>query len=78
LAEEEIESALRRPIAVKIPNSYEEFAKAINAGTPLLSGRNAKLSLAFDDWADRLMGKETTTVAKTDEPRTWLQRLGIF
>ena len=77
LTDEEIEAALRRPIAVKIPNSYAEFARAINAGTPVLPSRNAKLSLAFDDWADRLMGEEATVVAKTSETRTWLQRLGF-
>ena len=76
LTEEEIEAALRRPIAAKIPNSYDEFAKAINAGTPL-PGRNSKLSLAFDDWADRLMGEEATVAAKSGETRTWLQRLGM-
>jgi pilus assembly protein CpaE len=77
LTDEEIEAALRRPIAVKIPNSYAEFARAINAGTPVLPSRNARLSLAFDDWADRLMGEEATLAAKTSETRTWLQRLGF-
>jgi pilus assembly protein CpaE len=76
LTEEEIEAALRRPIAAKIPNSYDEFAKAINSGTPL-PGRNSKLSLAFDDWADQLMGEEATVAAKSDETRTWLRRLGM-
>ena len=59
LTEGEIEAALRRPIAAKSPNSYDEIAKAINAGAPL-QGRNSKLSLAFDDWADQLMGEEAT------------------
>ena len=77
LTDEEIEAALRRPISLKIPNSYDEFAKAINAGTPVVSGRNTKLSLAFDDWADQLMGEEATVAAKTGEKRTWRERLGI-
>jgi pilus assembly protein CpaE len=77
LTDEEIEAALRRPIAMKIPNNYGEFARAINAGTPLLPGRNAKLSLAFDDWANRLMGEQATVAAETSETPTWLQRLGF-
>ena len=77
LTEEEIEAALRRPISLKIANSYDEFAKAINAGTPVLPGRNTKLSLAFDGWADQLMGEEATVAAKTGEKRTWRERLGI-
>jgi pilus assembly protein CpaE len=77
LTDEEIEAALRRPIAVKIPNSYSEIAKAINAGTPVLDNRNTRLSLAFDDWSDSLMGAEVTAAAKNTGPRSWLQRLGI-
>jgi len=76
LSDEEIEAALHRPIGVKIPNSYSEIAKAINAGTPLTPGRNVKLSLAFDEWTDSLMGAEEVAGAATTKG-TWRQWLGI-
>jgi pilus assembly protein CpaE len=76
LTDEEIEAALHRPIAVKIPNSYNEIAKAINSGTPLAAGRNAKLSLAFDSWTDTLMGTEETT-SETIHGNGWRTWLGI-
>jgi pilus assembly protein CpaE len=77
LTDEEIETALRRPIAVRIPNSYEEIVQAINSGTPASACRNAKFALAFEQWADRLMGAEPVPEAKTSRPTTWLERLGL-
>jgi pilus assembly protein CpaE len=79
LDEREIEAALRRPIAVKIPNSYGEIAQSINAGMPIVVGRNATLSLAFDQWADRLVGKEPLSIENTTDekrPRRWLGLIG--
>ncbi|HVP50077.1 MAG TPA: AAA family ATPase [Candidatus Bathyarchaeia archaeon] len=77
LTEEEIETALRRPIAVKIPNSYEEIVQAINSGTPSSACRNAKLALAFEQWADRLMGAEPEPAVKNTRPARWFERLGL-
>ena len=76
LTDEEIEAALRRPIAVRIPNSYEEIVQAINSGTPVAAGRNAKLVLAFDQWADRLMGANRHRRRSPTAGATWFQRLG--
>lgn len=77
LSDEEIETALRLPIAVRIPNSYDEIAKAINSGTPAAANRNAKLAMAFDQWADRLTGGEPRDAGNTRGAITWLQRLGL-
>jgi pilus assembly protein CpaE len=75
LRDEEIEAALRRPIAVKIPNAYEEVARAINTGVPLGHGRNANLSSAVNQWADRLMGAEPATEDEPQQSRGWF---GLF
>jgi len=75
LSVEEIEAALHRPITVKIPNSYSEIAKAINAGTPQAAGRSAKLSSAFDYWTDSLVGSEGTTASS--EQSGWRRWLGL-
>ena len=77
LTEEDIETALRRPIAVRIPNHYGEVVKAINAGTPVPLDRNPKLSAAFDDWADRVIGVETASSAKSTGSRGWFGLFGF-
>jgi len=81
LSDGEIETALHRPIAVKIPNNYGEIIKSINAGVPIALGRNANLPLAFDQWADRLMGEEPATTestkGETKQPRGWLRLIGL-
>jgi pilus assembly protein CpaE len=76
LSDEEIESALHRPIAVKIPNSYAEIVRAINSGTPVSMDRNTKLSLAFDDWASRLLGEEAATSGAKTGARSWFNLFG--
>lgn len=72
---EEIETALRRPIAVKIPNSYNEIVKTINSGVPLSKGRNSALPVAFDAWADQLMGGTSTAPVREKSSRGFL---GLF
>jgi pilus assembly protein CpaE len=40
LSDERIESALGRPISLRVPNSYNEVVRAINSGAPISGGRN--------------------------------------
>lgn len=77
LSDREIEAALHRQIAIKIPNNYSEIIKSINAGMPIALGRNAKLPLAFDQWSDRLIGEEPNSPEKEkpSESRRWF---GLF
>ncbi|HVO71495.1 MAG TPA: hypothetical protein VMT24_15705, partial [Aggregatilineaceae bacterium] len=75
LRDEEIEAALRRPIAVKIPNAYEDVARAINTGVPLGQGHNTGLLSAFDRWADRLVGEAPVEQSKPQDSRGWF---GLF
>jgi len=75
LRDEEIEAALRRPIAVKIPNAYEDVARAINTGVPLGQGHNAGLLAAFNRWADRLVGEGPAEESKPQDSRGWF---GLF
>lgn len=64
LSGQEVETALRRPVAVKIPNSYNEIARAINSGMPMAGHRHSNLPLALDAWADRLTGNPPEAPAK--------------
>lgn len=77
LTVQEIETALHRQIAVKIPNNYGLVINAINAGTPLESGHNSDIPVAFDYWADRLIGGEASTVQPSRGSRGWLGRFGF-
>ncbi len=76
LTEQEIEAALHRPIDVRIPNCYGEIAKAINSGTPVPARRSDKLSVAFDDWSDRLMGEAPAGDSKKQGARSWFNPFG--
>jgi len=75
LSDEEIESALRRPIVVKIPNNYGAMVNAINAGAPIEFGKQSKLPLAFDAWANRLLEKHEDLPAPRAGSRGWF---GLF
>jgi len=58
LDDREIESSLRRPIVVRVPNNYAQIVSAINSGTPVDRSRKSDLPTAFDAWSDRLIGDE--------------------
>ncbi len=76
LSEVEIEAALHRKIAVKVPNNYGLIISAINAGVPLEAGQKSDIPVAFDYWADRLLGAEMAT-QPSNGTRGWLARLGF-
>jgi pilus assembly protein CpaE len=53
LADDRIEKALGRKISVRVPNSYNEVIKAINAGAPIPSGKS-DFGEAIQVWAQNL------------------------
>ncbi len=57
LTDDQIEKALRRPVAVRIPNSYNEVISSINAGTPVMPGQKSEFGGAIAAWAQQLTGK---------------------
>jgi pilus assembly protein CpaE len=75
LTEREIEAALHREIAIRIPNNYGLVINAINAGVPLDVRNKSDIPLAFDLWADRLIGGEATADKPSNGSRRWL---GLF
>ncbi len=77
LTEQEIETALHRPITVKVPNNYALIINAINSGIPLDPGQRSDLPAAFDYWADRLIGGEAAAAQPSDGSRRWLSRFGM-
>jgi pilus assembly protein CpaE len=53
---EQIEKAVRLPIAFKIPNSYFELVKSINVGDPVSSATKSAFSQSLMKWAAGLVG----------------------
>jgi pilus assembly protein CpaE len=61
---EQIEKAVRLPIAMKITNSYSELVRSINIGEPVPSDRKSDFSLQLMRWATALAGVSETSVEK--------------
>jgi pilus assembly protein CpaE len=59
---EQIEKAIRLPIAVKVANNYSELVKAINVGEPAPSNRKSEFSAQLTKWAGSLVGGEDKPV----------------
>jgi pilus assembly protein CpaE len=55
LSDERVEKALGRAISFRIPNSYTEVIRAINAGTPIPSASRSDFSSAIQGWANDLV-----------------------
>lgn len=64
LSDEKIEKALQRNISVRIPNSYAEVIRAINAGAPITNEQRSDFSSAIQDWARMLMTSRTAAKEK--------------
>jgi pilus assembly protein CpaE len=53
---EQIEKAIRLPIAIRLPNSYTELVRSVNLGEPIAPSRKSEFSLQFIKWAASLAG----------------------
>ncbi len=53
---EDIEKAIRLPVAIRLPNSYTELVRSVNLGEPIAPNRKSEFSAQFLDWAERLAG----------------------
>ncbi len=62
---EQIEKAVRLPIALKIANNYGQLVQAINIGEPLAAGGKSEFSAQMTQWAASLAGADK---AKAPEP----------
>ncbi len=53
---EQIEKAIRLPIAIRLPNSYTELVRSVNIGEPIAPSRKSEFSMQFIKWAASLAG----------------------
>src|SRR5438067_846221 len=65
LSDERLEKALKHPIWLKIPNSYNEVIRAINAGSPIQSGAKSDFGAAIAKWASDFVGRPAQHQAKS-------------
>jgi pilus assembly protein CpaE len=63
LADDRIEKALARKISVRVPNSYNEVIKAINAGAPIPSGKS-DFGEAIQSWARNISNNGEKAMAQ--------------
>jgi pilus assembly protein CpaE len=59
---EQIEKAVRLPVAIKIANHHSELVRSINMGQPIAPDRKSDFSLQLAKWATALAGVTEATV----------------
>jgi pilus assembly protein CpaE len=76
LTEQEIETAVHRPISLKIPESYRDMSDSINSGIPVTKGHNSNLVAAFALWSDHLIGQGAASTHNRQSSRKWFGMFG--
>ncbi len=69
VSSEQVESAVRFPVSVTIPNSYAELVRAINAGEPLSPQRRSEFTTKISKWANRLVRAQSNPETETTKRR---------
>ena len=64
---EQIEKAIRQPIAITIPNASADLIRAMNTGSPVLPDRKSEFAMQMKKWAASLVSGEV--VAEPAEHR---------
>jgi pilus assembly protein CpaE len=66
LTMEQIEKAIRQPIAITIPNASSDLIRAMNTGSPVLPDRKTDFAIQMKKWAATLVPGEEQ---ETPEPK---------
>lgn len=59
---EQIEKAIRLPVAIRLPNSYVELVRSVNLGEPIAPSRKSEFSMQFIKWAASLAGPAVASI----------------
>ena len=57
LRDDRVEKTLQKAISVRVPNSYAEVIRAINAGAPISADEKSDFGAAMQNWADSLQAR---------------------
>ena len=60
---EQIEKAIRLPIAIRLPNSYTELVRSVNLGEPVSHKTKSDFAAVCIKWANTLVGGRTAAAA---------------
>jgi pilus assembly protein CpaE len=71
ITSEQIEKAVRYPIAISVPNNYFELQRAINDGEPISPQRRTEFNQALSRWVGKILHSEAG-VESGREKRRWL------
>jgi len=61
---EQIEKAIRQPIAISIPNASSDLIRAMNTGNPVLPDRKSEFAMQMKKWAASLARGEPGDVTE--------------
>ncbi len=67
LSLEQIEKAIRQPVAITIPNASSDLIRAMNTGNPILPDRKSEFAVQMKKWAASLVPHQVA--AETAEPK---------
>lgn len=67
---EQIEKAIRLPIAIRLPNSFIELVRSVNLGEPIAPNRKSEFSLQLINWAASLTGAATVAAAPEQKSKS--------
>ena len=67
---EQIEKAIRLPVAIRLPNSYIELVRSVNLGEPIAPSRKSEFSMQFIKWAANLAGPSVPALAPEQKSKS--------
>jgi pilus assembly protein CpaE len=68
---EQIEKAIRQPIAITIPNSSTDLIRAMNTGNPILPERKSEFAIQMSKWAATLVPDGTAELVEPKRRFFW-------
>ncbi len=71
VAVEQIEKAIRLPVALKLPSSYLDLVRAVNLGEPISPKAKSEFAVQISKWASTLVGS-TVAVAPAKKEKSFL------
>src|SRR5579859_1924324 len=60
LGDDKVEKTLQQSIGLRVPNSYQDVIRFINAGTPIEAGQKSDFWAAINGWCEELIGAPAT------------------
>lgn len=75
---EQIEKAIRLPVAIRLPNSYTELVRSANLGEPVSASKKTEFTIQFTKWANSVVGEAAAPSAPVPVAKKDSSLFGIF